>query len=403
VLTVTQLTQSVKSLLETSFGKIAVSGEISNFVKHTSGHLYFTLKDDGAQLSCVMFRGSAQGMFFLPKNGQRVVCRGSVTVYEPRGNYQLVVSMMRPDGEGALQAAFEKLKQKLSAEGLFDHDRKRQLPSSPSTIAYVTSRTGAVLRDLESVVRRRNPGVNRLLIPVQVQGVGAAESIVEGIRIANDHGGADVIILARGGGSIEDLWPFNEEIVARAIVASRIPIVSAVGHETDVTIADFAADVRAATPSVAAELVVPFRGDALSVLRGISNTLWKFVDSKRTSSLRQLEYVVNRREFSRVEHAIQMTSQLLDDRASALNRLSAAAVDKCMHMMSIAREQLERHNPEAISSKGYAIVRSNGRIVQSAHELAAGDTVEMSFRADIAKALVTESPIAKEKHFDGKN
>ncbi|MBN1447205.1 MAG: exodeoxyribonuclease VII large subunit, partial [Bacteroidetes bacterium] len=263
ILTISQVTRQIKDLLEGQLGTVMVTGEISNFHRHSSGHWYFTLKDTGAQLSAVMFRGNAMGTFFRPDNGMEVVCRGRITVYEPRGNYQIVVTDMQPKGEGALQVAFENLKRKLFAEGLFDEARKRPLPRYPSVVALVTSPTGAAVRDMISVMRRRNPSVQLLMIPVQVQGAGAAEQIAESLDMCNEYGEIDVIVTGRGGGSIEDLWAFNEEVVARAIARSGIPVVSAVGHEVDVTIADYVADLRAATPSVAGELVVPSRTEMI--------------------------------------------------------------------------------------------------------------------------------------------
>ncbi len=300
VLTISQLTRLIKGTLEDSFGAITVIGEISNFTRHSSGHWYFTLKDSGAQLSAVMFRGNAMSTFFRPQNGMEVVCRGRITVYEPRGNYQIVVSDMQPRGEGALQVAFEKLKRKLHEAGLFDEARKRALPPYPDVIALVTSPTGAAIRDMISVLHRRNPAVQLLIVPVQVQGAGAAEQIAGGIDLCNEHGGADLIITGRGGGSIEDLWAFNEEVVARAIARSEIPVVSAVGHEVDVTISDYVADLRAATPSVAAELVVRTREEMLGQLNSIVHGAWKFVDLKMRDRKRLLKATVADRAFSRL-------------------------------------------------------------------------------------------------------
>jgi exodeoxyribonuclease VII large subunit len=257
-LTVSELTARIKDMLEGSFPAVWVSGEISNFSRPQSGHCYFTLKDDIAQIRAVMWRGTALKLKFAMSDGLEVLCRGHLDVYAPRGSYQLVVDELEPKGVGALELALRKLREKLSAEGLFDPARKRPLPVFPKRIAFVTSPTGAAVRDFLEVLRRRWRGVEVLIIPARVQGDGSVTEIVAGIRAANRLKPApDVLIVGRGGGSLEDLWSFNEEAVVRAIAASRIPTVSAVGHEIDVTLADLVADVRALTPSEAAERVVP--------------------------------------------------------------------------------------------------------------------------------------------------
>ena len=261
VYSVSELTQRLKGLLETQFPDVWVAGEISNLRPATSGHLYFTLKDSNAQLRAVCFRSQARYLKFKPRDGVSVIARGRLSVYEARGEYQLLVELLEPAGLGALQLAFEQLKAKLAAEGLFDTARKKPLPVLPRTVGIVTSPSGAVIRDILRVLRRRYRNMNALLYPVRVQGEGAAQEIVQAIEHLNRRGGVDVMILARGGGSLEDLWAFNEEDVARAIAASRIPIISGVGHESDFTIADFVADLRAPTPSAAAELVVHRKQD----------------------------------------------------------------------------------------------------------------------------------------------
>lgn len=269
VLTVSQLTSQVKSLLENQIGLVWVSGEVTNLRAQSSGHLYFTLKDAAAQVSCVLFRGESQPDRSLIEDGRKILVQGDVTVYEARGQYQLIVRAVELQGIGALQAAFEKLKQKLNAEGLFAPERKRPLPQYPQRLGLVTSPTGAAIRDVLHVVRRRHAGLAIILAPCRVQGPGAAEEIAAAIRLLNEfslrgariargaaaEGGLDLILITRGGGSLEDLWAFNEEVVARAIFESALPVVSAVGHEIDFTISDFVADLRAATPSAAAELI----------------------------------------------------------------------------------------------------------------------------------------------------
>lgn len=251
-LSVTDATRMIKTLLETTLPMMWIEGEISNFTHHSSGHMYFSLKDPTSQISCVMWKGRNRSMHFRPQDGMKVLVNGRVTVYERRGNYQLDVWQMLPGGVGALQQAFEQLKIRLSEEGLFDEKYKRPLPKYPRRIGIVTSPTGAAIRDLHSVLSRRWPSAELILRPALVQGTGAAEDIARAIEEFNEYGEVDVLIVGRGGGSLEDLWAFNEEVVARAIFHSKLPIISAVGHEIDFTIADFVADLRAATPSAAA-------------------------------------------------------------------------------------------------------------------------------------------------------
>jgi exodeoxyribonuclease VII large subunit len=261
VLTVTELTGQIRDILETAYGDIWVVGEMSNCRLWNTGHLYFTLKDPGAQLKAVMFRSAARSLRFKPEDGLRVVAHGRVGVYDPKGEYQLVCEQLEPQGYGALQLAYEQLKRRLQAEGLFDAGRKRPLPALPRKIGIVTSLDGAALRDIVKVLGRRYPDAHLVIRPARVQGEGAATEVAQGLAEVAAVPGVDVIIVGRGGGSIEDLWAFNEEVVARAIVASPVPVIAAVGHEVDVTIADLAADVRAPTPSAAAEIVVARRED----------------------------------------------------------------------------------------------------------------------------------------------
>ncbi len=255
IISVTKLNRFAKQVLESEIGQVWVSGEISNFTRAASGHWYFTLKDDKAQVRTAMFRGANQGVSFTPKHGDKVVVRANISLYEARGDYQLIAVSMEPEGIGQLKQAFEALKIKLQQEGLFAHETKKPMPTTINRIGIVTSSTGAAVHDILHVLQRRNPAVEIIIYPSMVQGEGAAKTIVEQIERANRRNEVDVLVVGRGGGSLEDLWPFNEEVVARAIFASILPIVSAVGHEVDVTIADFVADIRAATPSAAAELL----------------------------------------------------------------------------------------------------------------------------------------------------
>src|SRR5438093_2437224 len=273
VFTVSELTGKIRDLLAKNFTDISVQGEISNCREAQSGHIYFTLKDDRAQVRCVFFKQQRRGIKFRPEDGLQVTVRGSISVYEQRGEYQIYVENLEPVGRGALQLAFEQLKKRLEAEGLFDAARKKPLPLLPSRIGLITSPKGAAVRDVVRILRRRFQNVHLTVFPVRVQGEGSAEEIVRALRFFNQRKMVDVLIVARGGGSIEDLWSFNEEIVARAIADARMPVISGVGHETDFTIADFAADLRAATPTAAAELAATAQADWLSSLRADANDL----------------------------------------------------------------------------------------------------------------------------------
>jgi len=266
ILTVSQLTAEIKDILESSFEEVWVEGEISNLRRPPSGHLYFTLKDEKSQIRGVLFKQQSRYLRFELEDGQHVICWGRVGIYEKRGEYQLILDYVEPKGIGSLQLAFEQLKGRLAEEGLFDEERKRPLPMLPHRIGIVTSPTGAVIRDMLHILRRRFENIEVVLYPVKVQGAGAADEIAQGIEYLGEQGGVDLIIVGRGGGSLEDLWAFNEEAVARAIFASPVPVISAVGHETDFTIADFVADVRAPTPSAAAEIAVREKGDLLRML-----------------------------------------------------------------------------------------------------------------------------------------
>ncbi|EHD20597.1 MULTISPECIES: exodeoxyribonuclease VII large subunit [Brenneria] len=296
IFTVSRLNQTVRQLLEMEMGQIWLSGEISNFSQPSSGHWYFTLKDERAQVRCAMFRNSNRRVTFRPQNGQQVLIRAAITLYEPRGDYQLLAESMQPAGDGLLQQQFEQLKQKLAAEGLFDQQFKQALPSPPRRVGVITSASGAALHDILQVLQRRDPSLPVVVYPTAVQGNDAPQQIVRAIELANRRGECDVLIVGRGGGSLEDLWSFNDERVARAIFASRIAIVSAVGHETDVTIADFVGDLRAPTPSAAAELV---SRNQLELLRQIQ--------SQRQRLEMAMDYYLAQRsrEFTRLHHRLQ--------------------------------------------------------------------------------------------------
>ena len=289
ILTVSQLTAGIKELLETAFDEVWVQGEVSNVRRPPSGHLYFTLKDEESQIRGVVFKMQSRMLRFNLEDGQHVMCWGRVGLYEKRGEYQIIVDYMEPRGIGSLQLAFEQLKQRLFEEGLFDKARKRPLPLVPKRIGIVTSPTGAVIRDMVRILRRRFENIEILLYPVKVQGEGAAMEIAQGIEYFGAKGDCDVVIVGRGGGSLEDLWAFNEEVVARAIFNSPIPVVSAVGHETDFTIADFVADVRASTPSAAAEIVVQQKRDLIRVLEGLTARMARVMDQVALGNRERLQ------------------------------------------------------------------------------------------------------------------
>jgi exodeoxyribonuclease VII large subunit len=312
-LSVSELTAQVKILIETQFNGVWVEGEVSNFRRHSSGHWYFTLKDEGAMLRCASFRMQNRLIRFTPEDGLSVRAHGRVSLYEARGEYQLLVEYLEPVGVGALQLAFEQLKRRLEAEGLFDLERKRPLPMLPRSIGVVTSPTGAAVRDILRILKRRNESVNVLIAPARVQGDGAGQEIALAIELLNAREEVDVIIIGRGGGSIEDLWCFNEECVARAIYNSRAPVISAVGHETDFTIADFVSDLRASTPSAAAEIVTMARDEINSRIAGLSEDLATVLRYRLLELRGQLSALETSRAFDEVQLRIQGTAQRFDD------------------------------------------------------------------------------------------
>ena len=338
IFTVSRLNQTVRLLLEQEMGQMWISGEISNFTQPASGHWYFTLKDDSAQVRCAMFRNSNRRVAFRPQHGQQVLVRANITLYEPRGDYQIIVESMQPAGEGLLQQRYEQLKQRLAAEGLFDQSLKKPLPSPARQVGVITSKTGAALHDVLHVLQRRDPSLPVVIYPTAVQGDDAPGQIVRAIELANRRDECDVLIVGRGGGSLEDLWSFNDERVARAIFASRIPVVSAVGHETDVTIADFVADLRAPTPSAAAEIVSRNQSELLRQIQSQQQRLEMAMDYYLASS--------NQR-FTRLHHRLQQQHpQLrLARQQTALVRLRQrldTAVDAQLRRASLQQQRLSQ-------------------------------------------------------------
>ena len=376
-----ELTRTIKSLLEENLPLIWVEGEISEYLRHRSGHHYFTLKDADAVLSCVIWRGMAESISFNPQPGMKVIVKGRITVYEKGGKYQLEAYTLQLTGEGELMAAFERLKSRLAEEGLFDPLHKKSLPRYPRSIGLVTSPTGAAIRDLVTVARRRNPAVELILAPVKVQGEGAAREIAQAIEVFNRFGRVDLLIVGRGGGSLEDLWAFNEEIVARAIFASRIPIVSAVGHEIDFSIADFTADLRAPTPSAAAEIAVP-AAEEIAASLSLAGSRMKNILLNRVRALKdKLEWAKRSRAFGRPREMLREYSQRLDES----RRWMESTINEAL---TLRRSHLERQaaslralDPRNVLKRGYSVVRRlpENIVVADAAALQRGDKVSMTF------------------------
>lgn len=374
--TVTEINNYIKSMLdgEANLRNVQIVGEISNFKRYPSGHCYFTLKDSGAVLKCVMFRGKAMNMKFEPQNGDTVLAIGRITVYERDGVYQLYADMLLQQGVGDLMIAYEKLKAKLNAEGLFAEERKQALPVNPKTVGIITSPVGAAVRDVITVARRRNRGIKLLLYPVKVQGDGAANEVARAINFFNKHKLADVLIVGRGGGSIEELWAFNEEVTVRAVAASAIPIISAVGHETDFTLCDFAADKRAATPSQAAELAV---ADAEGYILQIEN-LARRCRHLMTARLEQEEYRLDRLSNS---WALRDPERLFADRVlrtdSAYNKLiqkMEALLKESTHNFELQAARLDNLSPLAVLARGYSVTQKEDyQVVTSTEQVRWGE------------------------------
>jgi exodeoxyribonuclease VII large subunit len=390
IYTVGRLNATARMLLEEGLPALWVEGEISNFAAPSSGHWYFTLKDREAQIRCAMFRAANSRVGFRPKDGQQMLLRGRVSLYEPRGDYQLIAELMEDAGEGALRREFEKLKARLLAEGLFDAALKRPLPTMPKRIAVVTSPTGAAVRDVLHILARRFPPASVLVFPTPVQGAAATESIVAAIDAASRRGDCEVIILARGGGSIEDLWCFNDERVARAIRRSAVPVVSGIGHEIDFTIADFAADARAPTPSGAAELVVPDRRTLLAGLMGVDARLRQLAGQWLRRAGERFETLTQRLARAHPGNRLQQQTQRLDDLDLRLRRAWDNALVRAGQRLQLAQRGLDAISPLATLERGYAIVtRADGTVLQDAAEVQLGDEIEARLRRGSVRARVT--------------
>ena len=374
VFSVSQITDLIKEILETSFHTIIIEGEISNWRPSAAGHIYFTLKDNNAQIKAVIFRGAAARLNFRPKDGDKVRCTGSLSVYAPQGNYQIIVNTMEIAGAGNILQMLEERKRKLAAEGLFDDAQKKQLPLFPRTIGVVTSPTGAAIRDILNVTKRRNPGVNILVLPAVVQGDGAAQTICKMIEIANFYELCDVLIVGRGGGSLEDLLPFSEESVVRAIAASKIPTISAVGHEIDWALCDYAADRRAPTPSAAAEMAVPLLADIQQNLAAYKDDLYNTI-KQRTEKTRLMIKAFNPDNMVLQFRSIQ--ERLLNRFGDAKEDLYKNLQDKIRDLrvrIQTSRTVLENASPQTIFDRGYSMVTDkNGKVVRDATALTVDD------------------------------
>lgn len=379
VLSVGALVAYLRQVIESdlTLSDLFVEGEISNLYRSSSGHLYFTLKDELSALKCVFFRSRHHALQPQLENGDQVVVHGRLSVYEPKGEVQLVTDVVRPAGLGLLQLRFEQLKAKLEAEGLFDESRKRPLPLFPRRIALVTSPSGAVLHDIQTIIHRRYPLVELVLAPCQVQGETAPAQIAEALARVNDRDDIDLIILARGGGSAEDLWCFNDEVVARAIFASRIPVVSAVGHETDVTIADYVADLRAPTPSAAAELCVPDIADLTAQLASFRAALVNAMMARIGEAATDLRFVQHRLE--RAAPNVNQHRQRLDDLARRLGDATRARLRLQAAQLAGTRQRLDALSPTQTLARGYAIVENatRGATVRSAVDVAVGEALRL--------------------------
>lgn len=382
ILTVTQLNMYVKSLLESSvyLREIELVGEISNFTNHyKSGHLYMSLKDEGGRISAVMFRSSAVKLSFAPENGMRVVCKGRVSLYERDGQYQFYITSMKKQGEGELAVKFEQLKEKLKNEGLFDADHKRMIKRIPQNIALITSPTGAAVQDILNILTRRFPIVNVIMCPVQVQGDLAAPQMIDAIERVNRLKCADTIIIGRGGGSIEDLWAFNDEALARAIYNSKIPVISAVGHEIDFTICDFVADLRAPTPSASAELAVPEKGEVLSLLSGAKSSLYKMLCNTFEKKSMQLAAIRNKACLANPLSMIDARKMALDSLDYKMQSAYSAKVASAKHDFAKTAARLETLSPMSVLKRGYSAVFMNDEAISSAANLKSGDEITLRF------------------------
>lgn len=392
ILSVSDLNRIAREVLEQSFPLFWISGEISNLTRAASGHWYFSLKDNSAQVRCVMFRGRNSYLDWTPKEGDKVEARAVVTLYEARGDFQLTIEFLQRAGLGALFEAFEKLKAKLQAQGLFDPTVKQSLPSHPHQIGIVTSPDAAALHDVLTTLKRRMPGIPVIIYPTPVQGKGAANQIANAINLASERAECDVLIICRGGGSMEDLWQFNEEVVAHAIANCRIPTVSGVGHETDFTICDFVADVRAATPTAAAELVSPSRAMLLAKLNQLADHLNKSLQTLLSQKGQMLDYLAKRltSPAQQLDHQKQQLNQI----AYRLNMAIQKQLQNKQNSLQQLNQNLQHLNPNAVLTRGYAFAENKqGQIINSANQLSVGDDIKLTFGIGSADVTVNKTDL----------
>lgn len=396
IFTVGQINRYIKNLLENDFilSSLLVRGEISNFKAHHSGHYYFTLKDAVGAISCVMFREDARLMPFVPENGMQAIIYGRVSLYEKTGQYQLYVECIEPVGLGALQLAFEQRKEQLAAEGLFDADFKREIPNHPACIAVLTSPTGAAIRDIIQIVKRRDPSVKIAIFPTLVQGEQAAEDIVRSLKLANAWGKADVIILGRGGGSMEDLWCFNEENVARAVFASEIPVISAVGHETDFTIVDFVADLRAPTPSAAAELATSSAMEREEAVMRSYNRLERGMQAILHAARQRLEFVSQSAAMQKPLFRMQQMQTTLEQYDEKMQLCMQHILQHSVSRFEYLQKRLEAASPLSMMQRGYLLAEDeSGKVVASIRQIKKGDVITLRFQDGQAQAQIVEKVV----------
>lgn len=382
VLTVTQLNNYVKRLLDGDYSLncVFMVGEISNFNNHyRTGHMYFTLKDENSAIKAVMFKSNAQRLRFMPEDGMSVIVRGRVSLFEAAGAYQIYIDDMQPDGVGALTLQFEQLKRKLAEEGLFDASHKKSLPPFPEKVGIITSPTGAAVQDIKNILSRRFPCAEAILYPVSVQGENSENQLVKAVNYFSNTGSVDVVIIGRGGGSIEDLWSFNSEKLARAIYDCKVPIISAVGHETDFTISDFVADRRAETPSAAAEMAVPDMAELKKQLNSMSYEIMSIVRSMISESRESLNAIKNNNCLKDPFNTINIKRMMLDGTEIKLNSFTKTEIQKYRHDFSSTVVKLNALSPLNVLARGYSVAYSNGKIVSSSDNLTVGDSLNIDF------------------------
>lgn len=389
VFSVSQITSIIKDILESSFRSITIEGEISNYRPSSSGHVYFTLKDEKAQIKAVMFKGSTYSLTFKPKDGDKVRCFGNISLYEPQGNYQIIITKMEPVGIGNILQMIEQRKQKLAAEGLFNSEKKRNLPAFPKTIGVVTSPTGAAIRDILNVAKRRNKNINILVFPAIVQGDEAAKNISKMIEIANFYNLCDILIVGRGGGSLEDLLPFSDENVVRAIANSKIPTISAVGHEIDVSLSDYAADKRAPTPSAAAEMAIPLQADIKQKIFQFKTELYQNI-KQEIEQKRLLIKSFNSENFEiRFRNIEQPFLNRFDNAKENLSKNILEKIEKTRTQIKNCITILENSSPQTILERGYSMVTdSKGNIIKKSSSLKIGDEIKIKPAEGIISAKV---------------